>query len=203
MIRALVAATATAAVLGAAGLGVAAAGAALRGVPGGGFADPVPGAVVSQPYGCTALAIEPAGRGCAAGHFHSGVDLAAPAGTPVRATLAGTARVVVAAGGYGLHVVIDHGGGLSSLYGHLSAVVVADGEEVVAGEVVGEVGSTGNSTGPHLPFEIRRDGLPEDPSLDLTQGSTPPRHGEPSWSTESSSSAISPATPRPSPHARR
>ncbi len=203
MIRALLLAIAAAALLGGAGLGVAGAGAALRGVPQGGFVDPVPGAVVSQPYGCTALAIEPAGPGCAAGHFHSGVDLAAPAGTPVRATLAGVARVVVAAGGYGLHVVLDHGDGLSSLYGHLSAVAVADGDEVSAGEVVGAVGSTGNSTGPHLHFEIRRDGLPEDPSLDLTQGSVAPRHGEPSWSTESSSSAISPATPRASPPARR
>lgn len=203
MIRAVLVATGTVAVLGAAGLGVAGAGAALRGVPESGFADPVPGAAISQPYGCTALAIEPASRACAAGHFHSGVDLAAATGTPVRATLAGVARVLVSAGGYGLHVVLDHGDGLSTLYGHLSAVAIADGETVAAGEVIGAVGSTGNSTGPHLHFEIRRDGLPEDPSLDLTQGSPAPRHGEPPWSTESSSSATSPATPRASPPAPR
>jgi len=146
--------------------------------PATGFVAPVGAAPVSQPYGCTALALEPASRLCPQGHFHSGVDLAAPAATPVRATLPGVARVLLSTTGYGLHVVLDHGDGLSSLYAHLGAVTVADGETVAAGEVIGAVGSTGTSTGPHLHFEIRRDGLPEDPSLDLTQGSDAPRHGE-------------------------
>jgi len=136
----------------------------------GGFVAPVAGAPISQPYGCTALGIEPPSRLCPQGHLHTGVDLAAPVGTPVRATLAGVARVLVSATGYGLHVVVDHGGGLTSLYGHLSAVSVVDGAAVEAGEVVGAVGSTGNSTGPHLHFEIRRDGIPEDPRLDLDLG---------------------------------
>src|SRR5207302_240783 len=127
-----------------------------RGVPAGGCAVPVDGAVVGQPYGCTALGIEPRSRLCAQGHFHSGLDLAAPAGTPVRATLAGVARVVLSPAGYGLHVVLDHGAGLSSLYAHLSAAWVLDGAAVAAGEVIGAVGSSGNSTGPHLHFEIRR-----------------------------------------------
>jgi murein DD-endopeptidase MepM/ murein hydrolase activator NlpD len=140
------------------------------GTGGEGFVSPLPGAPVSQGYGCTALAIEPPSRLCAGGHFHSGVDLAAPAGTPVRATLAGVAHVVVSSTGYGLHLIVDHGQGLTSLYGHLSAVAVADGEAVGRGEVIGAVGSTGNSTGPHLHFEIRRDGLPEDPGLDLEPG---------------------------------
>jgi murein DD-endopeptidase MepM/ murein hydrolase activator NlpD len=206
MVRTLLAAIA-AGVLGTAGLGLAGAGAAWQaaapGMGAGGFVAPLPGAPVTQPYGCTALAIEPSSRVCAQGHFHSGVDLAEPSGTPVRATLAGLAHVVASSTGYGLHVVLDHGHGLSSLYAHLSRVAVADGDAVAAGEVIGAVGSSGNSTGPHLHFEIRRDGLPEDPSLDLNQGSVAPRHGEPSWSTESSSSATSPATPRASPPARR
>ena len=133
----------------------------------GGFVSPLPGAAISQPFGCTALAIEPPSRLCSGGHLHSGADLAAAQGTPVRATLAGEAHVVVSATGYGLHVVVDHGGGLSSLYGHLSAVAVTDGQRVEAGQVIGAVGSTGYSTGPHLHFEVRRDGLPEDPTLDV------------------------------------
>jgi murein DD-endopeptidase MepM/ murein hydrolase activator NlpD len=203
VIRTMLAATATG-LLGSAGLAAAGAGAARDGVPsGGGFVTPVDGAPVSQPYGCTALAIEPPSRLCAQGHFHSGLDLAAPAGTPVRATLAGVAHLVLSPGGYGLHVVVDHGAGLTSLYAHLSAAWVLDGAAVAAGEVIGAVGSSGNSTGPHLHFEIRRDGLPEDPSLDLTQGADVPRNGEQPWSTGSTSSATSPATPRPSPPARR
>ena len=106
-------------------------------------------------------------RACAGGHWHSGIDLAAARGTPVVATLPGIVTVIVSPTGYGLHVVIDHGGGLSSLYGHLDTVVVASGDVVTAGQVIGTVGSTGNATGPHLHFEIRRDGIAEDPLLDL------------------------------------
>jgi murein DD-endopeptidase MepM/ murein hydrolase activator NlpD len=83
------------------------------------------------------------------------------------ATLPGIATVVISATGYGLHVIIDHGGGLSSLYGHLNTVTVTTGDYVEAGEVIGTVGSTGNATGPHLHFEIRRDGIAEDPRQDL------------------------------------
>ncbi|MFN2451837.1 MAG: M23 family metallopeptidase [Candidatus Dormibacteria bacterium] len=132
------------------------------------FQPPVGGAVLTQPFGCSVYPFEPVEPACPARHWHSGVDLAAPAGTSVHATLGGRARVIVAAGGYGLHVVIDHGTGLSSLYGHLSEVTVSDGAVVLAGATIGVVGSTGNSTGPHLHFEIRRDGIPEDPRLDLS-----------------------------------
>jgi murein DD-endopeptidase MepM/ murein hydrolase activator NlpD len=83
------------------------------------------------------------------------------------ATLPGVVTVIVSATGYGLHVVIDHGGGLSSLYGHLDTVLVASGDLVTVGDVIGTVGSSGNATGPHLHFEIRRDGIAEDPRLDL------------------------------------
>lgn len=131
------------------------------------FVKPLTHASISQGFGCTSFAFEPVDRACPGGHWHSGIDLAAARGTPVLATLPGTVTVIVSPTGYGLHVVIDHGGGLSSLYGHLDTVVVASGDLVAAGQVIGTVGSTGNATGPHLHFEIRRDGIAEDPRLDL------------------------------------
>lgn len=130
---------------------------------GGAFIKPVTGAEISQGFGCTDVSIEPVDRNCAGGHFHSGVDLAAEAGTIVVATAAGEAHVIASAIGFGLHVVIDHSGALQSLYGHLSSVAVPDGAPVQAGEAIGAVGSSGNSTGPHLHFEIDRNGVPEDP----------------------------------------
>jgi hypothetical protein len=128
---------------------------------------PVDGAVVSQAFGCTIYAFEPVDHACPSGHIHTGIDLAVPLGTPVRAALPGTVQVIVSATGFGLHVIVDHGGGLATLYGHLQSVVVHDGDAVDAGDLLGLAGSTGNSTGPHLHFEVRRDGIPEDPTLDL------------------------------------
>ncbi|MDQ6747976.1 MAG: M23 family metallopeptidase [Candidatus Dormibacteraeota bacterium] len=143
-----------------------------RGVMGGagyshGFQPPLRGAVLTQSFGCSPYPFEPLEPACATRHWHSGVDLAAPAGTPVRATLGGRVRVLLSAGGFGLHVIVDHGAGLTSLYGHLSDALLPDGAAVEAGATIGDVGSTGNSTGPHLHFEIRRDGVAEDPRLDL------------------------------------
>jgi murein DD-endopeptidase MepM/ murein hydrolase activator NlpD len=131
------------------------------------FVKPLTHAWISQGFGCTNFAFEPVDRACAGGHWHSGIDLAAARGTPVMATLPGIVTVIVSPTGYGLHVVIDHGGGLSSLYGHMDTGVVVSGDVVAAGQVSGTVGSTGNATGPHLHFEIRRDGIAEDPRLDL------------------------------------
>jgi len=88
------------------------------------------------------------------GRLHAGVDLAAPDGTPIRAAGAG---VVVAAGpaeGYGNAVLIDHGNGYLTHYGHMSAIAVTVGQKVTAGEQIGNEGSTGHSTGPHLHFEV-------------------------------------------------
>jgi murein DD-endopeptidase MepM/ murein hydrolase activator NlpD len=95
--------------------------------------------------------------------FHAGLDFVAPAGTEVRATAPGT---VVSAGwdsGYGNLVEIRHAGGVSTRYGHLSKILVSEGEEIAAGTPVGRVGSTGRSTGPHLHYETRREGKAVNP----------------------------------------
>ena len=94
---------------------------------------------------------------------HSGVDLAAPMGTPVYASAAGYVGNAGWAGGYGNMVAIDHPGGMQTRYGHLSAFTVTSGHYVQAGTLIGYVGSTGDSTGPHLHYEIRINGQPIDP----------------------------------------
>lgn len=88
--------------------------------------------------------------------FHSGTDIGAPTGTPVLATRAGQVSVSDFLGGYGLTVILRHDGDLESRYAHLSQILVQPGERVEQGDVIGLVGSTGNSTGPHLHFEIRQ-----------------------------------------------
>ena len=90
---------------------------------------------------------------------HGGMDLAVPTGTPIRAALPGT--VVVSkynAGGYGYYVMIDHGNGLATLYGHCSKLLAKVGQTVQAGDIIALSGSTGRSTGPHLHFEVRVNG---------------------------------------------
>ncbi len=90
---------------------------------------------------------------------HSGMDLAVPTGTSVRAALPGTVTVsTYNRGGYGYYVMIDHGSGLSTLYGHNSQLLVRVGQTVEAGDVIALSGSTGRSTGPHLHFEVRING---------------------------------------------
>lgn len=95
---------------------------------------------------------------------HSGLDLAAPKGTEVRA--AGGGQVVAAGwrGAYGRAVEIDHGQGLHTLYGHLDKYTVRPGQTVAAGQALGQVGNTGRSTGPHLHFEMRLNNLPVNPA---------------------------------------
>ena len=90
---------------------------------------------------------------------HSGMDLAVPTGTSVRAALPGTVTVsTYNRGGYGYYVMIDHGNGLSTLYGHNSQLLARVGQTVEAGDVIALSGSTGRSTGPHLHFEVRING---------------------------------------------
>lgn len=130
---------------------------------------PVSGAVVTQGFGPTSALFEPPGFGYP--HFHTGIDLAAPIGTPVRAASDG---FVEAAGtqidalgipvGFGNYVKVAVGGSEEEIYGHLSAIFVAPNELVAAGQLIGAVGNTGNSTGPHLHFEVRIRGIAVDPS---------------------------------------
>ena len=95
--------------------------------------------------------------------MHPGLDMAAPAGTPVVAAAAGTVTHAGPAGTYGNLVTIKHANGLETRYAHLSAVEVVKGAEVTPGTEIGKVGSTGRSTGPHLHFEVREDGKLKDP----------------------------------------
>jgi murein DD-endopeptidase MepM/ murein hydrolase activator NlpD len=94
---------------------------------------------------------------------HPGIDIGTASGTPVQCPAPGTVVVARAGGGYGRHVVLDHGHGVRSLYGHLREVDVKPGEHVEKGQVVGLIGSTGRSTGPHLHYEVRVEGKPVDP----------------------------------------
>ena len=97
--------------------------------------------------------------------FHQGIDIAAEMGTPIVATADGVVTIAGwNAGGYGNMVDIDHGSGVSTRYGHASAVVVTAGQRVRRGQIIAYVGSTGHSTGPHLHYEVRLSGQPVNPS---------------------------------------
>lgn len=99
--------------------------------------------------------------------MHSGLDLAAPYGSPIVATSDGVVGAATWSGGYGLLVALEHGGGVETRYGHLSRLNVVPGQPIRKGDVIGYVGSTGRSTGPHLHYEIRVGGRPVDPSAHL------------------------------------
>ena len=119
-----------------------------------GFIWPVNGTVVS-------------GFGMRWGRMHEGIDITASSGTPIWAAASGTVIHAGWLGGYGNLVVVDHGGGLSTAYAHASAILVGVGQRVDQGETVSLVGSTGNSSGPHLHFEVRVNGVAVDPLLYL------------------------------------
>jgi murein DD-endopeptidase MepM/ murein hydrolase activator NlpD len=119
-----------------------------------GFIWPVSGTVVS-------------GFGMRWGRMHEGIDITAPTGTSIWAAAAGTVIWSSWRGGYGNCVVVDHGNGLATLYAHASALLVSVGQQVSQGQTVALVGSTGNSSGPHLHFEVRVNGVAVDPLLYL------------------------------------
>ena len=137
---------------------------------GGYFAWPVPGySVITSPFGYRTIwgsvswhgGIDISGSN-AAGVFINGADvIASNSGTVIRAQYGTT--------GYGYHVMIDHGGNNWTVYGHLSRILVAEGQFVAQGDVIGKVGTTGNSTGPHLHFEIRLNGSKVDPLTQLVR----------------------------------
>ncbi len=122
-----------------------------------GWVRPVPGAVTSG-FGPRLHPI--------LGYYrmHTGWDMSAGTGTPIASATAGTVILAGWFGGYGNTVVVDHGGGLTTLYAHQSSLAVSYGAAVGAGDVVGYAGSTGLSTGPHLHFEVRVNGNPVDPA---------------------------------------
>ena len=97
------------------------------------------------------------------GRFHSGIDIEAPYGTPVRATADGDVSSAEMGAGYGREVVLNHGHDLETVYGHLSAIAVIAGQHVIRGQVIGYVGQSGRATGPHLHYEVRVHNVPVNP----------------------------------------
>ena len=120
---------------------------------------------ITQGFGCTDFLGEPYDPACPSRHFHTGLDIAAAAGTPIGAADAGIVSLANSGwgGGYGNYVIVTHGNGYSTLYGHLSSIAVGQGTAVRRGQVIGYEGSTGFSTGPHLHFEIRLNGAYQNP----------------------------------------
>ncbi len=133
------------------------------------FIWPEPTSQISQGFGPTTFWFEPPYAGYP--HFHTGLDLVSPFGSPVYAADDGMVALVgSSSSGYGNYVVIAHAGGFDTLYGHLSTALVKVGQTVTQGTVVGLEGSTGNSTGPHLHFELRIGQRPVDPTPYLPPG---------------------------------
>jgi murein DD-endopeptidase MepM/ murein hydrolase activator NlpD len=102
--------------------------------------------------------------------MHTGLDFRSSTGDPVRATANGTVESAGWSGGYGKMVEIDHGNGFSTRYGHMSEIEVKVGQHIKIGQIIGRVGSTGRSTGPHLHYETRIDGDAVDPQKFLRAG---------------------------------
>jgi murein DD-endopeptidase MepM/ murein hydrolase activator NlpD len=97
------------------------------------------------------------------GHLHSGIDIAVPEGTPIRAADSGRVALMGYVGGYGNYTCVQHTASMSTCYGHQSSFATSNGASVSQGQVIGYSGNTGNSTGPHLHFEVRINGSPVDP----------------------------------------
>ncbi|MFC3772814.1 murein hydrolase activator EnvC family protein [Paenibacillus sp. GCM10012303] len=125
---------------------------------GGTLSWPLPGrTTISSGYG---YRVDPINKSDA---NHKGIDIPAPAGTHIQAAEAGTVIIAQWVNGYGNTVVIDHGGGLQTWYGHSRKLLVEEGDQVKRGQSIAEVGSTGRSTGNHLHFEVRKNNAPADP----------------------------------------
>jgi Meckel syndrome type 1 protein len=131
------------------------------------------GRIVNPVSGAT----QTSGFGPRGGRNHDGVDLAAPSGTPVHAAACGVVSELGSQSGYGNIVCIDHGSGFTTCYAHLSGFNTQRGAQVHAGDVIGYVGTTGHSTGPHLHFETRVNGQPRDPAPYLNGSQRAPASG--------------------------
>lgn len=114
---------------------------------------------ITSPFG---MRLNPFGGGNT--EFHPGIDIGVAVGTTIAAAAAGKVIIAGWVSGYGNYIAIDHGGGISTGYGHLSQFYVSVGQEVERGQAIGASGNTGRSTGPHLIFEVRRNGTPVDPN---------------------------------------
>jgi murein DD-endopeptidase MepM/ murein hydrolase activator NlpD len=121
------------------------------------FVYPVLGPRLSSDYGVRKHPIRKTQK------HHHGVDLAAPVGAAIRSIASGQVIFADPFGGYGKFVVIRHAHEVTSHYGHCDSITVNTGQRVRAGQIIGRVGSSGSSTGPHLHLEIRRNGIPQDP----------------------------------------
>ncbi len=97
-------------------------------------------------------------------HSHKGLDIAAKTGTPIKAAADGKIKYADTMSGYGNLIIIDHGNGITTYYGHCSKLYKKEGQKVKAGDVIAAVGNTGNSTGSHLHFEIRKNGVYVNPA---------------------------------------
>ena len=126
------------------------------------FAWPLSGPI-TQPFGCTPYSFEPYDPNGASLHFHSGLDIAAGCGTPIHAAAAGIVQTYYTSYGYGNYIIMVNGNGWSTLYGHQQGFAVNNGTAVARGQVIGYEGSTGNSTGCHLHFEIRYNNVARNP----------------------------------------
>ena len=128
------------------------------------FGNPAPGRAITSRFGNR---MDPfLGRPA----LHTGIDFRAETGADVKSTGAGRVTVAENSGGYGNMVEIDHGQGVSTRFGHLSAILVRVGDRVEAGDIIGRAGSTGRSTGPHVHYEVRRNDTPVDPMRYLIAG---------------------------------
>lgn len=118
---------------------------------------PTDGGVISSNYGGR---VDPVNKGF---EYHQGLDIAVDFGVPVYATAAGTVEQAGWNGGYGRYIKLQHGNGYETAYGHMSGLAVSTGQQVIKGEIIGFVGSSGYSTGPHLHYEVIVDGQNVDP----------------------------------------
>jgi murein DD-endopeptidase MepM/ murein hydrolase activator NlpD len=118
---------------------------------------------ITQGFGCTTFVFEVYDANCPSRHFHSGIDIAAPCGNNITAADSGIAHTYYSGYGFGDHIIIVHGNGWVSVYGHMASFVVGDNQTVHRGQLIGYEGSTGNSTGCHLHFEVDLNANPRNP----------------------------------------